>query len=926
GLAPCPTGETRAIGPDDTVIITGGTRGIGAALASHLATHLASESPQEGGPRLILVGRSAPAEPAAALVASGRAVFVAADVTDRAALHAALSPHLPDPGDASVIVVHAAGVLADGPLGAVDAAQGRRALDVKVQGWLNVLSAVGDRLAAGVALGSLAGRFGNRHQAWYAAANALLSAVVEASSTAAAPCASAEFGPWVDSEMVKSIPAGVQGTMRAEGVDFVGTQAGLDALLHTVGQTGPRVMGRDLPWTTRTVRWTETLSTKTHPFLLDHAIAGVPVLPLASATDLLASAALPEGADRQPFEILDLRLFQGVTVTEPVTIELRARGDRAELRFGDRKTLAYKARVRPLSDPPEIPAAATGGQRPTLSLDEFYGGVTFHGPLLQGIVSIDGVGTDFVYGTVRTGQPDAWIPDTRRGHWTVDPLALDSAMQLSAHIAWTRYHRAGTPIGIDRYVQLAPLPGGDTTDAPLRAEVWTGEVEGDRFTGTIILRDETGRPLAMAEGVAAELREVQTEDAQGYKATPRQVDFAHWPEAEAMEQRLQAAEFIGIANPFFRVHQGTAKNTSVIEGREYVNYSSYNYIGLSGDPRVLADVRDAVDRYGTSVSASRVASGERPFHHKLEALLAKCQDTDDALVFTAGHATNVTTVGHLMGPDDLVLHDELIHDSALQGIKLSGSTRRSFKHNDPVDLERQLRTLRANFDRCLIIVEGVYSMDGDVCDLPPLIPLKKRYGCLLMVDEAHSFGIIGETGCGLREYYGIPGRDVDIWMGTLSKSLASCGGWIAGSQALINYLKYTAPGFVYSAGITAANGVAALRSLELMLQEPHRVKTLQDNAAFFHAELIRRGLNTGPADGESGVIPVVTGNSVHALWLSQRLVERGINVQPIVYPAVADDAARLRFFLSSTHTRQQLEWTARIVQECLDQVRVDFPL
>jgi 8-amino-7-oxononanoate synthase len=393
-----------------------------------------------------------------------------------------------------------------------------------------------------------------------------------------------------------------------------------------------------------------------------------------------------------------------------------------------------------------------------------------------------------------------------------------------------------------------------------------------------------------------------------------------------LEMRLEGATLLGISNPYFRVHQGTARNTTVVDGRELVNYSSYNYLGLSGDPRVLAAVHEAVDRYGTSVSASRVASGERPFHGQLESLLAQCQGADDALVFTAGHATNVTTIGHLMGPEDLVLHDELIHDSALQGIKLSGAARRAFKHDDPENLAKQLGELRKHYQKVLIVVEGVYSMDGDVCALPAYIALKKKYGCMLMVDEAHSFGIIGATGQGAREHFGIDGREVDIWMGTLSKSIASCGGWIAGSATLIRYLRYTAPGFVYSAGLTAANGVAALRSLELMLEEPWRVRKLQANAALFREALVSRGMDTGPAKGESAVVPVITGNSMHALVLSQRLVEQGINVQPIVYPAVADDAARLRFFLSSTHTDEQLLWTAERVAETLTAVRAEFRL
>lgn len=891
----------------DTILVTGGTRGLGCRIGAQLAAT---------GARVVLVGRGSAGAEAQALIdaSAGRVVAIAADVTDRAALTAAAAAHGP-----YTAVVHAAGVLADGPLGQVDAARGARARKVKVDGWLNALAAAPDAIVA-LGLGSWAGRFGNRHQAHYAAANSLLAALAEV-----APCRAVvgEFGPWTGTEMVDTIPAPVQAAMRAEGVDFVGPESGAEAIRALLaGASGARVMGRDLTHTLRAFRWTETLSTETHPFLLDHAVQGVPVLPLASASDLLAWGA----AVAAPFEITDLRLFQGITVREPTRIQVRVDGETATITVGERDALAYKARVRPLHDGYEDPGVTTDGAEPMMTLADFYAGKTFHGPLLQGITRIDAVSDDFVRGRVKVGRTTDWIPATDRRAWTVDPLAMDSAMQLSAYVAWMRYGRAGTPVGLGRLVQLAPLP----ESGELIAEVTFGEAEDDRFSGTLWLRNLDGDLLFVAEDVVAELRKVDEDEAladdeeEAFEVKPEWVDPSTWPAYRDLVQRLSMAEMVGIKNPYFSVHDGTARNITHVQGRELVNYSSYNYLGLSGEPEVLAATRDAVDKYGTSVSASRVASGERPFHQELEARLAEAQDTEDALLFTAGHATNVTTIGHLFGPEDLIMHDELIHDSALQGIKLSGASRRAFKHDDPAHLEAQLKQLRKHYQKVLIVVEGVYSMDGDICDVPAYIALKKKYGCMLMVDEAHSFGVVGATGCGVREHFGFRGTEVDVWMGTLSKSLASCGGWIAAKKDLITYLRYTAPGFVYSAGLTPANGVAALKALEKMLDEPERVLTLQDNAKYFHDELVKRGLDTGPALGGSAVIPVVTGNSMHALMLSQRLVDQGINVQPIVYPAVADDAARLRFFLSSTHTHEQLLWTAETVAQTLEGVRADF--
>jgi 8-amino-7-oxononanoate synthase len=894
GFEPAADRPRWSPGSDDVVLVTGGTRGIGAKLAQRLAAT---------GAKVLLVGRSAP-DPSVA----GIGVHLAVDVTDRDALLAAAAPHGP-----VTAVVHSAGVLADGALDQVDPERGALARAVKVAGFANALATAGNHLKAAVAVGSWAGRFGNRHQAHYAAGNALM-----ASLGAAVGAATSEFGPWSSSTMVQSIPAAVQAAMRSEGIDFVGDEAGLDALwADLVSADGVRTRGRALPWRDHHLVHQETLSVESHPYLADHAIAGTPVLPLAAATDHMAAvAALPA-----PFEVRDVTLYQGVTVDEPVTIEVSVRGQRAELRMGERRVLAYRATVAPVSELPEVPAPLSGGGDTPTSVERFYDEVTFHGPLLAGIVAIDGVGDDFVRGRVRPGRPTDWVPGSSRSQFTVDPLALDSAMQLTALVAYDRYRRAGTPVSLARYVQLAPFG-----PEPLHVEARFDEPEGDRFSASFVVRDGSGRALALVEGAAAELRRIEGEE-EPLVIDPAWVDPTTWAEVRDLDQRLQAAQLLGIRNPYFQVHEGTARDTTVVGGKQLQHYSGYNYLGLSGDPRVLEQVKSAVDRYGTSVSASRVASGERPFHRELEAELAEAQGLDDTLVFTAGHMTNVNVIGHLMKPGDLVLHDEFIHDSALQGIKLSGAGRRGFRHEDPDHLEQLLRELRSEHEKVLIIVEGVYSMDGDICDLPRYLELKKRYGCLLMVDEAHSFGVIGARGCGVGEHFPeVDPKEVDLWMGTLSKSLASCGGWIGGSTAMIRYLRYTAPGFVYSAGITPANAVAALSSLRLMLAEPERVQTLQSNARFFVEQLKQRGIDTGPSEGGSAVVPTITGNSMHALMLSQRLQDEGINVQPIVYPAVPDDAARLRFFLSSTHTEEQLAHTAERVADILGAIREEMPV
>ncbi|CAM3452697.1 aminotransferase class I/II-fold pyridoxal phosphate-dependent enzyme [Halomonas casei] len=384
--------------------------------------------------------------------------------------------------------------------------------------------------------------------------------------------------------------------------------------------------------------------------------------------------------------------------------------------------------------------------------------------------------------------------------------------------------------------------------------------------------------------------------------------FDAQPGYQQIAMMRQAAEQLGLIDPFFKVHEGTAGATSVINGHTCINFASYNYLGFSGDPRINQAACDAVARYGTSVSASRVVSGERPIHQELEQALAKAYDVEDAVAFVSGHATNVSTLGYLLGPKDLVLHDEYIHNSSLVGAQLSGAKRMSFSHNDPAALEALLARHRHQFERVLVVIEGLYSMDGDVPELPRFIELKQRYQAWLMVDEAHSFGVMGDTGLGLREYFDIDSRDVDIWMGTMSKSMAGCGGYIAGSKPLVEMLRYLAPGFLYSVGMPAQVAAPSLMALELLQQEPERVQRLHSISRYFLEQAKARGLDTGKSIG-AAVVPVIIGSSAAAARLSHGLLAEHINVQPILHPAVPEKSARLRFFLSCDHTRSQVDQT-----------------
>jgi len=382
---------------------------------------------------------------------------------------------------------------------------------------------------------------------------------------------------------------------------------------------------------------------------------------------------------------------------------------------------------------------------------------------------------------------------------------------------------------------------------------------------------------------------------------------------------------LDLQNPYFRGHDTVNSATVMMGNKSYINFAGYNYLGFSGHPRVSQAAKDAIDTYGTSVSASRVASGEIPLHGQLERKLAALCRAESAIVYVSGYGTNVSTIGHLFGPQDLILHDALIHNSALIGAQLSGARRQIFRHNDMVHLEDLLRSTKGQHRRVLIVAEGVYSMDGDIAPLDDLIRLKKQYNAVLMVDEAHSMGVLGATGRGIGELFDIQPQDVDLWMGTLSKSFASCGGYIAGSTRIIEYLRYSAPGFVYSVGLSPPDTAAALAAADLLEQQPSQVLRLRQNSELFLSLAKQAGLDTGPSGG-SGVVPVIVGSSGVALRLAEALGDSGINVQPIFYPAVEADAARLRFFISSTHSSEQIEHTIKTIARLLKNIRALPPL
>jgi 8-amino-7-oxononanoate synthase len=426
------------------------------------------------------------------------------------------------------------------------------------------------------------------------------------------------------------------------------------------------------------------------------------------------------------------------------------------------------------------------------------------------------------------------------------------------------------------------------------------------------LASESGNEEEFIESLESSPHLETSQGSDSSEIPPEYYHFELYPEYRQIQAQLQEIEASGLGNPFFTPQDRVVNNTTWVDGRELINYANYNYIGMCGDRQVSQAAKDAIERYGTSSCASRLISGEKPIHRQLERELADLIGAEDSIVYVGGHATNVTTISHLFGQNDLILHDELSHNSIIQGCLLSGASLVAFPHNNWQMLDRILRERRHRYRRVLIAIEGVYSTDGDIPDLPQFIAIKKRHKAFLLVDEAHSIGVLGATGRGIGELYNVNAADVDLWMGTLSKSFASCGGYIAGNKALVEYLKYTAPGFVFSVGISPPNAAASLAAIHVLKAEPERVKHLQERSQLFLELANQYGLNTGMSKG-SPVIPIIVGDSLKSIQLSQTLFQQGINVPFMIYPSVPHQAARLRFFVTCNHTEEQIHTTVDIL-------------
>jgi 8-amino-7-oxononanoate synthase len=378
--------------------------------------------------------------------------------------------------------------------------------------------------------------------------------------------------------------------------------------------------------------------------------------------------------------------------------------------------------------------------------------------------------------------------------------------------------------------------------------------------------------------------------------------------------------------PYFRLLTSQAGPVVEMEGRETIMLGSNNYLGLTGDERVKAAARDALETYGTALTGSRLLNGTIPLHVDLERELAEWMGTEEALVFTTGYQANVGCIGTILEPGDTVICDSGDHASILDGCRLSGAKLRPYRHNRHDKLERMLERAAADGGGVLVVVDGVFSMEGDICDLPPVVELCRRYGARLMVDEAHGVGAIGARGAGASELFGVE-EQVDLRMGTFSKSFASCGGFIAGPADVVEYLRIAARSFLFSAAAVPAAVGAALAALRVIREQgPELMGKLLENAAYLHGGLAALGLRvvepTELPDGSRAltpIVPVIVGDDLVAVRLWKALYEAGVYTNVALHPAVPPAGALLRTSLMATHERRHLDRALEIFEHVISE-------
>jgi glycine C-acetyltransferase len=346
-----------------------------------------------------------------------------------------------------------------------------------------------------------------------------------------------------------------------------------------------------------------------------------------------------------------------------------------------------------------------------------------------------------------------------------------------------------------------------------------------------------------------------------------------------------------------------------VNGREMGMYASYSYLGLVGHPRINEAAKKAVDKYGTGTHGVRMLAGTLDLHTELEETIANFKHAEAAITYTSGYATNLTVVSTLMGRGDFVLSDKLNHASIVDGCLMSGAEFRRFKHNDMAHLEIMLKNIPEGASK-LVIADSVFSMDGDIIDLPKMVELCKKYNAWLMVDEAHSVGVLGKTGTGIEEHFGL-GDVIDIKMGTLSKTIPSVGGYVAAKKEIVTYLRHASRAYIFSAALPPAQAAAANEAFKVILDEPWRIEQLNANTQQFIGGLKSAGFDTLLT--ETAIVPVICGSDEVAFAMTREGQRQDVFILPVVSPAVPEGLARLRATVTATHEPSEIDRAMNII-------------
>jgi len=355
--------------------------------------------------------------------------------------------------------------------------------------------------------------------------------------------------------------------------------------------------------------------------------------------------------------------------------------------------------------------------------------------------------------------------------------------------------------------------------------------------------------------------------------------------------------------PFYHPIE-TGQDTEVIlRGKKTLMFGSNSYLGLTQHPEIIEAGKKAMDKYGTGASGSRLMNGNLDLHEELEEKLAKFVGKESATVFSTGFQSNLGSIAALAGRNDFILLDEKNHASIIESTRLSFAKVIKYKHNDMEDLENKLKNL--DQDRIILIVmDGIFSMEGDIAPLDKITSLANKYNASVYVDDAHSLGVLGDNGAGTADYFGVTDK-VDLIMGTFSKSLASLGGFVAGSHDAINYLKHNARALLFSASIPPASAATVLKALEIIKKEPERIENLWKNTNYAKKLLVENGFDIGHST--TPIIPIHVGDDVKTYVLATRMLQDGVYVNPVVHPAVEKGKAILRYSLMATHTKEQID-------------------